>query len=72
MGADMTPDMIERSWGNARMAGAESVEFSLGEIEHLPVADNSNIVAVAEGLPPGDVMAAAKAVLCVRVRAVKG
>jgi hypothetical protein len=54
------------------MAGAESVEFSLGEIEHLPVADNSNIVAVAEGLPPGDVMAAAKAVLCVRVRAVKG
>lgn len=41
IGVDMTPDMIERAWGNAKKAGRANVEFRLGEIEHLPVADNS-------------------------------
>jgi SAM-dependent methyltransferase len=41
IGVDMTPDMIERARANARRAGVENVEFRLGEIEHLPVADGS-------------------------------
>ncbi len=39
IGVDMTPGMIERARANARKAGIENVEFRLGEIEHLPVAD---------------------------------
>ena len=39
IGVDMTPDMIGRARANARKAGVENVEFRLGEIEHLPVAD---------------------------------
>jgi SAM-dependent methyltransferase len=41
IGVDMTPDMIERARGNARKSKASNVEFRLGEIEHLPVADAS-------------------------------
>jgi SAM-dependent methyltransferase len=41
IGVDMTPEMVSRARGNARSAGFENVEFRLGEIEHLPVADNS-------------------------------
>jgi ubiquinone/menaquinone biosynthesis C-methylase UbiE len=41
IGVDMTTDMIEKARGNAKKAGASNVEFRLGEIEHLPVADNS-------------------------------
>ena len=41
IGVDMTPDMIERARANARKAETTNVEFRLGEIEHLPVADNS-------------------------------
>ena len=39
IGVDMTPDMVARARENARKAGAGNVEFRLGEIEHLPVAD---------------------------------
>ncbi len=39
IGVDMTAEMIELARENARQAGAENVEFRLGEIEHLPVAD---------------------------------
>jgi SAM-dependent methyltransferase len=35
----MTPDMLEKARDNARKMGVENVEFRLGEIEHLPVAD---------------------------------
>jgi SAM-dependent methyltransferase len=35
----MTPEMIERARRNAREGGFPNVEFRLGEIEHLPVAD---------------------------------
>ncbi len=39
IGVDMTPAMIERARANAARADAANVEFRLGEIEHLPVAD---------------------------------
>ncbi|MGA9753385.1 MAG: arsenite methyltransferase [Acidobacteriota bacterium] len=41
IGVDMTPEMIERARANASKAGLANVEFRLGEIEHLPVADAS-------------------------------
>ncbi len=41
IGVDMTPEMIERARENAKKGGYSNVEFRLGEIEHLPVADNS-------------------------------
>jgi SAM-dependent methyltransferase len=39
IGVDMTPSMIERARANAARVGAANVEFRLGEIERLPVAD---------------------------------
>lgn len=39
IGVDMTPAMIERARENQQKVGAANVEFRLGEIEHLPVAD---------------------------------
>jgi len=39
IGVDMTPDMIERARGNAKKVSLRNVEFRLGEIEHLPLAD---------------------------------
>ena len=39
IGVDMTPDMVTLARGNARKVNATNVEFRLGEIEHLPVAD---------------------------------
>jgi SAM-dependent methyltransferase len=39
IGVDMTPEMVSRARENARRTGAANVEFRLGEIEHLPVAD---------------------------------
>lgn len=41
IGVDMTPDMVEKARENARNGGYDNVEFRLGEIEHLPVADAS-------------------------------
>ena len=41
IGVDMTPEMIERAQHNAQKGGYRNVEFRLGEIEHLPLADNS-------------------------------
>jgi arsenite methyltransferase len=39
IGVDMTPEMVQKARANARSADARNVEFRLGEIEHLPVAD---------------------------------
>ncbi|HWO88105.1 MAG TPA: arsenite methyltransferase [Gemmatimonadales bacterium] len=47
IGVDMTPDMIEKARANAVQAGAPNVEFRLGEIEHLPVADSSVDVVIS-------------------------
>lgn len=41
IGVDMTPDMISKARMNAERINADTVEFRLGEIEHLPVADNT-------------------------------
>jgi len=41
IGVDMTPEMIETAVKNAREGGYENVEFKHGEIENLPVKDNS-------------------------------
>lgn len=40
IGVDMTPEMISRARMNKEKAGADNIEFRLGEIEHLPVEDN--------------------------------
>lgn len=47
IGVDMTPAMIDRARRNKAKIGAENVEFRLGEIEHLPVVDNSVDVAIS-------------------------
>ncbi len=39
IGVDMTPQMIEKARANATTGGYANVEFRLGEIEALPVAD---------------------------------
>ena len=41
IGVDMTADMVARARDNAHKVSAANVEFRLGEIEHLPVADAS-------------------------------
>jgi arsenite methyltransferase len=39
IGVDMTAAMVARARNNAKKAGIDGVDFRLGEIEHLPVAD---------------------------------
>ena len=39
IGVDMTAEMVQKARANARKAAVQNVEFRLGEIEHLPVAD---------------------------------
>ncbi len=41
IGVDMTPEMLARARENAVKMATSNVEFRLGEIEHLPVADSS-------------------------------
>ncbi len=41
IGVDMTPEMVTLARANARKTNATNVEFRLGEIEHLPVADGA-------------------------------
>ena len=41
IGVDMTAGMLAKARDNAARAGLDNVEFRLGEIEHLPVADGS-------------------------------
>jgi len=47
IGIDMTPTMISKARNNADKAGFSNVEFRLGEIEHLPIADNSVDVIIS-------------------------
>jgi SAM-dependent methyltransferase len=41
VGVDMTPEMVMKARANVAKIGLPNVEFRLGEIEHLPVADAS-------------------------------
>lgn len=41
IGVDMTPEMLEKARGIAQKRGVKNVEFRLGEIEALPLADAS-------------------------------
>lgn len=47
IGVDMTPEMLRLARTNRAKAGLENVEFRLGEIEHLPVADASVDVVIS-------------------------
>ncbi len=51
LGVDMTAEMVERARANAaayrERSGLDNVEFRLGEIEHLPVADASVDVVIS-------------------------
>ncbi|HOQ87444.1 MAG TPA: arsenite methyltransferase [Phycisphaerae bacterium] len=51
IGVDMTPDMLAKARRNIasyrQRTGLNNVEFRLGEIEHLPVADNTVDVVIS-------------------------
>ncbi len=47
IGVDMTPEMISKARANAEKGGYQNVEFRLGEIENLPVADESIDVIIS-------------------------
>jgi len=47
IGVDMTPAMLERARGNLDETDLENVEFRLGEVEALPVADGSVDVVIS-------------------------
>jgi SAM-dependent methyltransferase len=47
IGVDMTPDMVSKARANAQKGAFGNVEFRLGEIEHLPVADASVDVIIS-------------------------
>ena len=47
IGVDMTAEMIAKARKNQEAGGFENVEFRLGEIEHLPVADSSVDVIIS-------------------------
>lgn len=47
IGVDMTHEMLEKARGNAEKGGYKNVEFRLGEIEHLPIADNSADIVIS-------------------------
>jgi len=47
IGVDMTPEMLEKARENARKVNSKNVEFRLGEIENLPVADSSVDVVIS-------------------------
>ena len=47
IGLDMTPEMIQLARENARKMGTTNVEFRLGEMERMPVADNSVDVIIS-------------------------
>lgn len=47
IGIDMTPEMISKARRNAEKPGFENVEFRLGEIEHMPVADHTADIIIS-------------------------
>ncbi len=47
IGVDMTAEMIDKARENAEKGNYKNVEFRLGEIENLPVADNTADVIIS-------------------------
>jgi arsenite methyltransferase len=47
IGVDMTPEMLDKARENLRKGKYDNVEFRLGEIENLPVADNTVNVIIS-------------------------
>ena len=47
IGIDMTAEMLERARSNAVKGGYDNVEFRLGEIEHMPVADATGDIIIS-------------------------
>ena len=47
IGVDMTDEMLKKARDNAARIGACNVEFRLGELEHLPIADNTADVVIS-------------------------
>jgi SAM-dependent methyltransferase len=47
IGVDMTHEMLKKARENAAKVGARNVEFRLGEIEHLPIADDAADVIIS-------------------------
>lgn len=47
IGVDMTPEMVDKARRNAAQGDIKNVDFRLGEIENLPVADNSVDVIIS-------------------------
>ncbi len=47
IGVDMTPEMIEKARENAQKGNYQNVEFRLGEIENLPVANSSVDIVIS-------------------------
>lgn len=47
IGVDMTAEMLEKARANQAKLGYKNVEFRLGEIENLPVADNTVDVIIS-------------------------
>lgn len=47
IGIDMTAEMLEKARANAKKGNYSNVEFRLGEIENLPVADNEADIVIS-------------------------
>lgn len=47
IGVDMTHEMLNKARENAAKMGSKNVEFRLGELEHLPIADNTADVIIS-------------------------
>lgn len=47
IGVDMTHEMLAKARANGAKVEAANVEFRLGEIEHLPIADNTADVVIS-------------------------
>ena len=47
IGVDMTPEMVSKARLNGKKGGYKNVDFRLGEIEKLPVADNTVDVIIS-------------------------
>jgi SAM-dependent methyltransferase len=47
IGVDMTHEMLKKARDNAGRVGAANIEFRLGEIEHLPIGDDTADVVIS-------------------------